>query len=292
MQNTHADLVQVVHDYMSDAETHWRLGDRAVFRRDDDEDVEISLDHAGGSILSAAGAVRITANATTRLIPAEGLTARSWAQAGLLCLREDEAAMAARTVLTELGSDMLATRPIDRIGILFDLGYGCGGIDCCVRTADDDLLRLLREHEGESIRENEDLLRTIDRAGADHVAISRLGRIENFGHRRQAIAPLAVSPPSGYLPCLAFVPPQQSCGAGFDEATHGAFRVLYGIFGDPELVRLKEAVIDAVRRGDAPGKVATEGSDAQLAVRVTLRQLAHRDGHSDTLERWRTAFGV
>ncbi|MDD9928136.1 MAG: hypothetical protein OXR03_20100 [Rhodospirillaceae bacterium] len=43
MQNTHADIIQVIHDYMSDSGTAWRIGEQAVFVRDADEEVEISL---------------------------------------------------------------------------------------------------------------------------------------------------------------------------------------------------------------------------------------------------------
>ena len=291
MQNTHADIIQVIHDYMSDPGTAWRIGEQAVFVRDADEEVEISLDHAGGLIVSEMGAVRIAISGLTRLVPAEGLTEALWIQAGLLCLRDEDAGMAKRTVLTELGVDMMAAKPINRLGTLFDLGRGDEHADFCLRTADEGLCELLRAREGKPM-ENEDrvLSEAIAAVGADYVVMSRLGRIESFG-RNVALDPSPnPAPPSGYTVCLSFDPPRPTRESPFDEATYGAFRVLYGIFADPELVRLKQSVVDAVRDGAAPETVAAEAPEARAAVTVLLRQLTARDGSSETLRRWRDAF--
>ena len=225
MQNTHADLVQVIHDYMSDPETDWRIGEQAVFSRGAEEEVEISLDHAGGSILAQSGAVRVAVMANARLVPAEGLSGDFWVQAGLLCLRDGDAGMAKRTVLTELGSDMLAARSVDRLGTLFDLGRGGAQTDLCVRSADAELCALLRAREGRVM-----------------------------------------------------------------ESDDGAFRVLYGIFADPALVKLKQSVGDALRNGGAPDSLNIGVPDERLAVAVMLRQLARRDGPSEILSRWLDAF--
>jgi hypothetical protein len=76
----------------------------------------------------------------------------------------------------------------------------------------------------------------------------------------------------------------------FDEATYGAFRILYGIFADPALVKLKQDVADALRTGDAPDVLTVEGPDERQAVAILLRQLARRGGLTENLSRWRETF--
>lgn len=292
MQNTHADFVQVIHDYMSDSETGWRIGEHLEFSRDADEDVEISLDYAGGSIVSETGAVRIAVIAMARLVPGEGLSGNSWSQAGLLCLREGDAAMAKRSVLTELGNDMMAARPVDRLGTLFDLGLGGEYTDLCIRTADEALSAILRAREGSAVSANDEIFDALDGADADFLAVSRLGRIETFGRWQRPAVPLDLPAPSGYAASMAFTPPRPADDGPFDEATYGAFRVLYGIFAEPDLVRLKQTVVDALKEGARPETVTATGADERLAVGVLLRQLAQRDGSSENLTRWHEAFDV
>lgn len=290
MKNTHSDIVQVIHDYIADTETDWRIGERAIFSRGLDEEADISLDHAGGAIIGNSGAVRITAVANTRLAPVEAVMGETWSRAALLCLRCGDAAMANRTVLTELGNDMLAARPVDRLGHLFDLGLGVPEADCCIRTADPDLCEALRVRAGDSIADGDPLYNVIDAADADYVTVSRLGRIESFGLNQTPRNSLNLPAPDGYAACLAFVPPQQAVNAAFDEATYGAFRILYGIFADPVLVHLKADAMNGVRSGAAPGSVAAASDEQRAAVRVALRQIERLDGPSEALAQWRQAF--
>lgn len=290
MQNTHANIIQVIHDYIADPETDWRIGEHAQFSRDAEEEVEISLDYTGGTILSETGMVRITVSAMTRLVPAEGLAGDLWVQAGLLCLREVDAAMSNRSVLTELGNDLLAARPIDTLATLFDLGRGYPHVDVCVRTADKALGASLRERVGSTVDDGDPLFDAFTDAEADFVVTSRLGRIESFGRNRTPGRPLELAPPAGYLNCLTFAPPRPDSGGEFDEATYGAFRVLHGIFAEPALARLKSVVSDALRAGAGPETVEIDGEEARLAVAVLLRQLAQRDGTSENLSRWRSAI--
>jgi hypothetical protein len=77
----------------------------------------------------------------------------------------------------------------------------------------------------------------------------------------------------------------------FDRAAHDAFQTLLRSFGDTALVRLKEAVTEAVRADQAPDGFTLPASRAARAiVRVALRQLAHTDGHRPMLAAWRLAF--
>jgi hypothetical protein len=291
MENRHSDMLQVVHDYMSDPETAWTINGDATFLRHRDDDAEVSLDHSGGSIVAQGGAVRITINAMTRLAPVECLNGESWAQAGLLCLRNGDSRMARRAVLTEMGSDMMAVRPTDRLGILFDLGRDLEFADCCIRTSDDVLCETLRKRIGEAVADDDALFEAIKEAGADYVTMSRLGRVETFGAAPSKRKDEPVfQPPAGYDTCMAMVLPLQGAGAEIDEATYGAFRVLSGIFGEPAHRQLKQSVMDGIRNGDAPESVSPTDDAEHTVIKVTLRQMERIDGASENLKRWKRQY--
>ena len=276
---------------MSDPETSWRIGEQAIFTRGKEEEVEISLDNTGGLIVANTGAVRISTTVMTRLIPAEALTADFWVQAGLLCLSEGEAGMSKRTVVTELGNDMMAAQPKGHLGTLFDIGLGGPNVDLCLRTADKRLCALMRKQKGAIFNSKDsELSEAIAEFGVDYVAMSRLGRIESFDCRSTPKRPLGLRPPAGYTICMAFEPPRPQPDGPFDEATFGAFRILYGIFADPKLVRLKQALCAAVRDGAKPETIAAATPEAKTAVAVLLRQLAARNGRSKILTRWQAVF--
>jgi hypothetical protein len=98
------------------------------------------------------------------------------------------------------------------------------------------------------------------------------------------------------VPCLSLYPANPIYDAlghprPFDSAAYETFQTLLHGFGDPALVRLKEAVTEAVRADQAPDGFALPASRAErAAVRVALRQLAHTDGHHPMLAAWRQAF--
>ena len=98
------------------------------------------------------------------------------------------------------------------------------------------------------------------------------------------------------MPCLSLYPANPVYDAlghpgPFNRAAYEAFQTLLRDFGDPALVRLKEAVTEAVRTDQAPdGFVLPASRPGRAAVRVALRQLAHTDGHRPVLAAWRQAF--
>jgi hypothetical protein len=62
-------------------------------------------------------------------------------------------------------------------------------------------------------------------------------------------------------------------------------------FGDTALVRLKDAVTEAIRADKAPdGFTLPESHTARATVRVSLRQLAHTDDARPVLAAWLQAF--
>ena len=283
MRNSHGDMLQVIHDYMSDPLTAWQICGDGEFMARGDTPNEMKLDYTGGCIVTERSALRITVNALTRPAPSEALTHEDglWIQGALFCLPSADCTMSRRGAVTELGHDPLAARPEDRAGILFDLGAGGPALDICVRTVDPALCRLLRTRIGGAA--GADIQAAIDDAKADWVILSRLGRIEWFGARPDP-APLfsQLPAPAGLHACLAFVSPQRTQSGEMDRATYETFQILLQTFADRDVMELKTSVFDAVRAGKKPN---FDGPPRD-AVEIALRQLHYLDGPSDTLTAW------
>jgi hypothetical protein len=223
-----------------------------------------------------------------------------------------------RTVLTECGPDDEALRPQDRAAVLFDLGLGTAQVDVCVRTADPETLAHLRAGLGRSLFTSDNpLMSVMPQLSPHRVFICRFARLEVYqripGHgeappegphthvlphllRHQRTHPATAPIPDGWVPCLSLYPANPVYDAlghpgPFNRVAYEAFQTLLHNFGDPALVRLKEAVTEAVRADQAPDGFTLPASRAErAAVRVALRQLAHTDGHRPTLAAWRQAF--
>ena len=89
--------------------------------------------------------------------------------------------MAGRDGLTELGADVEALRPEDRESILFDMGLVIPHVDVCVRSADQDLISLLREAAGTTVlAPGNPAMATIKEQSPHRVFRSRLGRVEVY----------------------------------------------------------------------------------------------------------------
>ena len=288
MRNAFRDLLQVVHDYLTDPETRWPIAGMAGVPATQGESPETRLDYAGGQVLTARGAIRITLPSNTRLVPCEAPSDDGlWVQASLLCLPADEAAMSERPGLTELGFDLLAARPEDRLGVLFDLGTGPPEAEFCVRTADPGLLAFLKSRIGDDPSSSPDIMDGIREARADHVIQSRLGRIESFGTAPAPVEHMdCFPPPEGWRAGLAFISPQRMADGDMDLATFETFRILQNSFADPAFARLRQSVAEAVRAGAAPGSEAPYPD----AMRLTLQQMEYTDGPSATLAAWRSAY--
>lgn len=292
MRNAFSDLLQVVHDYLNDPETRWPIAGRTVAPTPSGESPEIRLDYTGGQVLTSRGAMRIVLPTNTRLAPCEALSDDGlWVQASLLCLPAEEAAMAQRRGLSELGYDLLAARPEDRLGTLFDLGTGPLEAELCVRSADPALLAFLRKHIGHDAASSPEIMAAVESAQADHVVQSRLGRIESYG---AALAPVdhmeRFIPPEGFLSGLAFISPQRMADGAMDRATFETFRILQNSFAEPALWRFRNAVTEGIRNGAPPGSLTDADPPHPDTLRLTLRQIEYTDGPSETLAAWRTAF--
>ena len=315
-------LDMVLRHYIADPTASWGLGTFgavAEFHRTDDEPASIDTGTTL-QVVTARGALRIHSTQEIRACAYEqpGHASESWSHVLALCLPAAQTTMHRRTVLTECGPDHEALRPQDRAAVLFDLGLGTEQVDVCVRTADPEALAQLRAGLGRSLfAPDNPLMQAMPRLSPHRVFVCRFARLEVYqripGHgetppegphthvlpdllRHQRTHPATAPIPEGWVPCLSLYPANPVFNAlgrprPFDRAAHTAFQALLRDFGDPALVRLKEAVTEAVRADKAPdGFASPESRAARATVRVALRQLAHTDGDHPMLAAWRQAF--
>ena len=320
--NQAVDLDAVLRHYIADPTASWGLGTFgavAEFHRTGDEPVRLDTG-ATLEVVTARGALRIGSTEEIRACAYEqpGHASESWSHALTLCLPVASSAMHRRTELTECGPDYEALRPQDRAALLFDLGLGTPQVDVCVRTADPEMLAYLRAGLGRSLfAPDNPLMQVMPRLSPHRVFVCRFARLEVYqripGHgetppegphthvlpnllRHQRSHPATVPIPDGFVPCLSLYPASPMHDAlgkqrPFDHAAYEDFQPLLRGFGDPALVRLKEAVTEAVRADQAPDGFSLPASRAERAmVRVALRQLTHTDGHRPVLAAWRQAF--
>lgn len=243
--------------------------------------------------------------------------AGDWTHGIALCLPTGRAGRSRRRLVTELGEDRAALRPAARGETAFDLGLGCMQTDACVRSGDPAVLEQLRAARGRSLFDAAlPLLRELPRLSPARVFCTALGRIEVY----QAIPPAdgktpdgphthvlpdllrhdrthdANTPiPDGLTPCAFLHPPHPCRDASdrpgdFDHAAHARFQALLQRFGQPELLAVKAAVVEAVRSGAAPDTTRFATRRARAMVRVTLRQLARNGVPTAALARWRAVF--
>jgi hypothetical protein len=320
--NQAGDLDTMLRRYLTDPAASWGLGTYgavAEFHRTSDEPASVDMG-ATPQVITARGALRIGSTQEVRAYAYEqpGHASDSWSHVLTLCLPAARSAMHRRTVLTECGPDHEALRPQDRTAVLFDLGLGTAQVDVCVRTADPETLAYLRAGVGRSLfAPDNPLMSAMPRLSPHRVFICRFARLEVYqripGHgetppegphthvlphllRHQRSHPATAPIPDGLVPCLSLYPANPLYDAlgsprPFDRKAYEAFQPLLRGFGDPTLVRLKEAVTEAVRADQAPDGFTLPASRAgRAAVRVALRQLAHTDNHCPMLAAWRQAF--
>ena len=316
------DLDTVLRRYVADPTASWGLGTFgaiAEFHRTSEEPASIDTG-ATLQVVTARGALRIDSTPELRAFAYElpGHAIDSWSHVLTLCLPAARTAMHRREVLTECGPDHEALRPDDRAAVLFDLGLGTEQVDVCVRTADPEALAHLRAGLGRSLfAPDNPLMPAMPRLSPHRVFVCRFARLEVYQRipgrdetppegphthvlphllRHQRTHPATAPIPAGWVPCLSLYPASPVYDAlgrprPFDRAAYDDFQSLLRCFGAPELVGLKETVIEAVRAERGPDHFALPASRAgRVAVRVALRQLAHTDGEHPVLAAWRQAF--
>lgn len=319
---TRVDLTATLTAALSDPEAGWSMGSFGAIAE---------FHHVAGDaparLLSGCGAVTarggIRLDDPERIVPVawEALSPRPdrWQQGVSLCLPKNQAAMNGRAVLTELGPDVAAIRPDDRASILFDMGLDQPQVDFCIRTADADLLAILRGNLGRNVMDHDNpTMPAILRAHPHRVALSRIGRVEVYqkiggpdtggtspvGPHTHVLPKLlrarrshsANTPiPDGLVPVAGFHPASPIMGTlaqdrDFDHALFNAFQDLLAAWGDAENLALKRQVWAALAAGQGPERLdEPESRTGRVALRVALRQAGRRDGESPVLTAWRNA---
>lgn len=307
----------------SDPEAGWSMGSFGAIAEfhhvEGDTSPELLV---GYGVVSARGGVRLDNLHDVIPVAWEALSPRPdrWQQGVSLCLNADAAAMSRRDSLTEIGPDRDAIRPQDRDAILFDMGLDQPQVDFCIRTADADLIAILREHSGRSISDPDNpSMAAILKAHPHRVALSRIGRVEVYqmigGPDTGGVSPTgphthvlpkllkarrshsANTPiPQGLIPVAGFHPasPIMDRLAGereFDPAAFADFQSLFAVWGSDSSNRIKQLVWDALSQGREPSQI-TEPDDrfGRIAFRVALRQYGRQHGETATLSLWRSAF--
>jgi hypothetical protein len=306
---------------LEDANAQWSLGTFgaiAEFMRDPDERAETETSERAISVVTPRGGIRLEAREGLRPFAFETTTTHAWSQRVAFCLPEAKAATSGRVGLTEIGPDSGALRPEDRDAILFDLGLGVLQADCCIRTADADLIAALRAAAGRAVFDPANpVMGSVLKASPHRVFITRCGRAEVYqpipmpggkspegphthvlpkllAHRRTHAATEPI--PSGWVSCAHLYPAhplRDNYGRAipFDAGRHMAFQRLLARHGDIELVRLKRNVVKALNAGAGPSAIATPTDRfAQSSIRIALRQLKASDGTSAGLSAWFGAF--
>ena len=267
--NDAASVASLLRTALGDPVTAWSLGSFgavAEFMRDPDEAVARLNDGRFG-LSTERGAIALQVEAGLRPVAYETAFRAGWSHAIALCLPEATCGMNRRSVVTELGPDAEAARPLDRDGILFDLGLGLRAVDACVRSHDPETTACLRAGCGLPLF---DPLNPIGRRlvslSPHRVFLARIGRIEVFqpipppdgaspegphthvvpqllraGRTHAATAPI----PDGFVPVATIHPPHPSRDllgrhVPFRREIHDAFQRLLARWGDCDLLAVKQ----------------------------------------------------
>lgn len=315
------DLTGFIREQLRDQATQWNLGTFgaiAEFMRDPGEDVALVDEPGRLAAFTARGGIGFGDLSRVRLFASETAVGQGWSHRVGLCLPETDCAMSRRAVLTELGPDRDALREEDRAGVLFDMGLGTLQADICIRTADPELIATLRAVVGRSLFEpGNPAMGAIVAAGPHRVFISRFGRCEVYqpippadgkspegphthvlpkllAHGRTHAATEPV--PKGFVPCAHVVPDHPLKDAmgrpkPWDAAAHAAFQAMLARFGDPGISAVKQALSDALAKGEPPERFSVPPDRfARLALRVGLRQAEAAEETGEMLRRWLVAF--
>ncbi|WP_433284444.1 DUF6925 family protein [Pseudonocardia sp. CA-142604] len=315
-ERAEADVPALIEQHLDDAESGWSMGAPgaiAEFVRSSDEPAL----RTAGAVATDRGGIRVTVPPGCRLLAYETPAGPDdhWNHAVALCLPVAEAYRACRRVVTELGADPAPLRSQDAGAVLFDLGLGTPTVDACVRTADPELLEILRAGCGRPLFEPGSPLAAALVVAAPHrVFDTALGRVEVYavipppsgrspdgphthllpalmraGRTHGATVPV----PDGWVPCAHLYPPhpltdRNGLPRPFDPARLASFEELLARYGDPAQAQIATAVRAAVRAGHGPA-AGPHPSDppGRAALAVALRKLAHIGAPDGVLTGWR-----
>ena len=250
------------------------------------------------SVVGEHGALSVRLMGDERACAYEAPSAHGDAWQVGLTLLAPERRGAARSILTELGTDYDALAKDSCDLPLFDLGLGMPNVDYCVRSADPQVISALRKHCGETVVAAAHPLQTIlINASPTRVVMSPLARIEVYqtinrdrtpcgshthllpdllARRRSHAANLPL--PAGALPLMTLHPENpvfdnDGRRRQFDSAAFLRFEALLECHGLPAYVLAKShhrAALAAGRAPDGDGEYLTRIGRA--ALRMARRQ--------------------
>lgn len=228
-----------------------------------------------------------------------------WQHGLALCLPAEKARMGGQTGLTDLGLDEKAVLEDHKSWRLFDLGInaigsGCGQVDFCVRTNNEELITILLDNLGKPVFESA-VMPEILKAHPHRIAITPIGRVEVFqkiggpdtgdkspegphthllpkliqsGNTHNANIPI----PDGLIPC-AYLHPESPMvdrlGANkpFNREAYVAFQKLLDLWGPEIYTSIKRDVFNQLKNGLSPDDPMNYESRVQrMAHRMAIRQ--------------------
>lgn len=135
------------------ADVTWSIatfGAIAEFSRATDETGHITGENGEAKIITPRGVLRFRILPSAKIIAYEGLSKDPalWSQGISICLPEQVARMSGASTLTEVGHDKGTVHQRDRDHQMFDIGLAAPHVDAYVRTANEDLISVLRGHIG------------------------------------------------------------------------------------------------------------------------------------------------
>lgn len=326
------DLRTVLTSALEDHETGWSMGSfgaLAEFHQDAGETARLDRPHEL-SRATRRGAIRLDGSAVRRCraVAYEQLSKNRerWGQGLALCMSDDKAAMAQRSVITPLGSDCAAICAEDRGSLLFDMGLGLTQADFLVRTRDETLINVLEDNRGRSVFDpSNPAMASILKTHPHRVAVTPLGRIEVFqkigGPDTGGVSPPGphthvlpklmaagkthatnITVPSGLIPCAYMHPGNPLIdGLGHPRAYNSTlarqFDALYSAFAPQDLKAVKGSVARALESNASPHSFEEPATRAgRITLRVALRQLAQDTKRLEgpiserLIESWRMRF--
>lgn len=258
--------------------------------------------------------VRLRGDVRPVAIETPGRHPDHWQQRVVCCLGKESAAMGNRQSLTALGADAEAIRGADRSAQLFDLGLGIAHVDACIRTADEELIAMLRAGlEGRPLHDAPEVVAAIIDKSPHRVFVSALGRIEVYtpipvdhtvlGPHTHILPHLLGKPetaaawlPRGAVACLDVYPANPARdltgrARPFDAARHARFQRALCAWGPPACVEEKRRVEAWIRQGVSPRNCRPAGNPLARAGRlVAVRQMAFTRPDAPQLAVWRRAL--
>lgn len=325
-----SELNTILAAHMADWRSGWSMGSFGAvceFMWDEGEAALETAGHSSFERATARGGIRLESTILDSIIPVAyelpSPKTHRWSHALALCLPRDRVTASRRAVLTELGPDEKAVCPQDRTAILFDLGLALPQCDFCIRTADPELLAVLRENAGLAVFDPASkAMPAVLKAHPHRIAITGAGRIEVYqkiggpdtggisppgphthllpqlmksGRTHSANTPI----PDDLMP-LGFLHPGNTVVGPlgeekeFEPELHEAFQHLLARYGVSDLIATKNEVLAALENGTDPLAFREPASRFARAVfRLALRQEARRaaflgdEKRAATVETWR-----